>query len=113
VRASGSFCGSRQPSLGPVIAPSQAQNPSFIAIVRANNKSLLHSPAFCLFTPSLLTPLHMSLAQHTTGKEQHPKGMLGSGTLSCITGRHQLHCRAFGPVVSRGSLPCLEANPLY
>jgi hypothetical protein len=42
VRASGSFCGSRQPSLGPVIAPSQAQNPGFIAISRprAKRKSL-------------------------------------------------------------------------
>jgi hypothetical protein len=28
VRASGSFCGSRQPSLVPVIATSQAPNPS-------------------------------------------------------------------------------------
>jgi hypothetical protein len=42
VRAWGGFCGSRQPSLGPAIAPSRAQNPGFIALSRhwAKKKSL-------------------------------------------------------------------------
>jgi hypothetical protein len=45
VRGSGSFCSSRQPRLGPVIAPSQAQNPGFIAISRhrAKTNSMVHS----------------------------------------------------------------------